>query len=177
MASDDPVRASQIAEQDQDLAELDTQLDALRGERVSDDESYPHARPPRRKDGCPACGADVTPTKSKEVWPQHPTAGTRGAERCGLSGLGISNQTDSFFRTFYDRENPDDFPMTGHQITTQLEDFGNAIGFVNRAAVASGHTQGPGTPIAEIVCRIVKDDYPRLLNELDRLARWRGWID
>lgn len=144
---------------------------------MDDDDTYPQARQARRDTGCPACGADVTPNKIKEVWPQHPIGGITGAEKCGLSGHDASYQTDVFFRTFFDRENPDGFPTTGHQITTQLEDYGDAIGFVNRLALRSGYDRGPGTPVAEITTLIVKDDYPRLRDELDRLARRHGWID
>lgn len=140
------------------------------------EDTYPQARQPRRDTGCPACGADIKPTTSKEVWPQHPIGGVKGAERCGLSGHGISYQTDVYFRTFFDRENPEGFPVTGHQITTQLEDMGDAIGVINRLAIASGYDAGPGHPVAEITSRIVEDDYPRLRDELDRHARKRGWV-
>lgn len=141
------------------------------------DDSYPQARPPRKDEGCPACGADLLPTKVRALWPQHPVGGLRGAEKCGLSGYAIGYETDRYFRTFFDRENPDTFPKSGYQITTELGPYGDAIGFTTRVSLETGHHTSAGIQVVEVTNHIVKDDYPRLRAELDRLARQWGWIE
>lgn len=140
-----------------------------------DGEPYPQARPPRREDGCPACGADITPTKTKEVWPQHTIGGVKGLAKCDLSGRNISSGTDDYFRTFYDREHAphDDQYCEHHVIVTELGDFGDAFGLESQVLVPSGH--GGEYAVAKVRIHITQDDYPRFRDELDRIARWRGW--
>lgn len=133
---------------------------------------YDQARAPRHDHGCPACGAPIEPTKSREVWPQHIVHGQSLADgkKCGLSGCRIGPETDAYFGTFFDRDHPRGFPENeGYQITTRLEPFGNAIGLVNTLELPDSATR------IQVTSRITKADYPRLRDELDRYARSQGW--
>lgn len=141
------------------------------------EDEYPQARPPRRNSGCPACGAPVTPTKSREQWPQHIVHGQPpGGQKCGLSGRRIGYETDNYFRTFFDRNNPPGFPERGHEVTTTLEPFGDAVGLVTKLALP-GSLGTLGSLAVQLVSRITKADYPRFRDELDRIAALCGWLD
>lgn len=142
----------------------------------NDDDGYALARPPRRTaPGCPLCGAEVEPTKD-ERWPQHPPPGEPKTVKCDLSGLGTYYPTDGHFRTFHDRDSPEGFPKVGHRTTTTLENYGDAIGFANTLAVPSMAFGSRGI-VAQVTTLITKADYPRLRDELDRMARSAGWLD
>lgn len=137
----------------------------------NEEDGYALARPRRRMaPGCPLCGAEIEPTK-REAWPTHPEGGQPGNAKCPLSGRRLGWPTDDYFRTFADRDTPD----VGHRITTKLEPFGDAIGVVNTLEIPTNAFGGDvGARVATL---ITKADYPRLRDELDRMARGLGWLD
>lgn len=137
-------------------------------------DGYALARPMRRDGpGCPLCGAEIEPTKG-ERWPQHSPPGEPKNAKCDLSGLGTYYPTDEYFRTFHARDSPEGFPESGHRVTTTLESFGDAIGFDNALAVPV-RAFGSGGIVARVATLVTKADYPRLRDELDRLAQDLGW--
>jgi hypothetical protein len=141
----------------------------------NEEDGYALARPMRRMaPGCPLCGAEIKPTKG-ERWPQHSPPGEPKNAKCDLSSWGIYYPTDMYFRTFYDRDTPDEFPESGHRITTTLEPFGDAIGFGNVLEIPTGGFVS--TVGARVTTLITKADYPRLRDELDCMARALGWLD
>lgn len=141
-----------------------------------DDEGdeYPEARSPRGAHGCPACGANVAPTRSKDTWPSHSAGGVLGADKCDLSGKRVGFETDRYFRTFVDRETPIlGSGEDGYYKTSELEPFGDAIGVVNRLIAPS--ERGESVVAAQVRVLITKADYARLRDELGRMARELGW--
>lgn len=144
----------------------------------NDEDGYALAKPPRRTGpGCPRCGAEVEPTKGQR-WPQHSPPGAPKTTKCDLSGLGTYYPTDDYFRTFCTRDTPDGFPDEGHRITTLLQNHGDAIGFANTLQIPTSHAFDTlGAVGAHVITLITKADYPRLRDELDRMAERLGWND
>jgi hypothetical protein len=67
-------------------------------------------------------------------------------------------------------------PKAGTAPPPTLEFYGDAIGVANILEIPTSF-HGSGEVGARVTTLITKADYPRLRDELDRMAQAAGWLD